>query len=583
MLGINEQKAKELGISTFKVGLVWPLEEETLVEWASGLDLIIVLEEKRKLLEDQIKSILYNIDGAPRVIGGKDEDGNELLRSNYSLDPTIIGELIGKRVVEETDDQDIKDSLADLKAATSSISNESIKPKVPYFCAGCPHNTSTKVPDGSRAYAGIGCHYMAQWMDRETEGYTHMGGEGANWIGESIFSNRKHVFQNLGDGTYNHSGILAVRAAVGSGANITYKILFNDAVAMTGGQSHEGDITALGIIKELKAIGVKKVVGVYDQKEIFDLADYAKECEMFEREKLNIVQKDLALTEGVTAIVFIQTCAAEKRRRRKRGKFQDPDKRIYINPEVCEGCGDCGVESNCIAILPLETDLGRKRQVDQSSCNKDFSCLKGFCPSFVTLEGARPKKTNSVEINIPKLPEIDQPRIEGTFNIVVTGVGGTGVVTVGALLAMASHLEGKGVGVMEMAGLAQKGGAVHIHCRIAKSSKDISAVRVSLGEAHALIGCELAVSAGDKTLSLLRRGRTKALVSSQEANSGEFTRDPDFKIPSDGMKLAINARLGPDSVQYLSSQMLADFFLGDTIYANIIVLGASYQAGMAVL
>ena len=583
LLGINEQKAKELGISTFKVGLVWPLEEETLVEWASGLDLIIVLEEKRKLLEDQIKSILYNIDGAPRVIGGKDEDGNELLRSNYSLDPTIIGELIGKRVVEETDDQDVKDSLADLKAATSSISNESIKPKVPYFCAGCPHNTSTKVPDGSRAYAGIGCHYMAQWMDRETEGYTHMGGEGANWIGESIFSNRKHVFQNLGDGTYNHSGILAVRAAVGSGVNITYKILFNDAVAMTGGQSHEGDITALGIIKELKAIGVKKVVGVYDQKEIFDLADYAKECEMFEREKLNIVQKDLALTEGVTAIVFIQTCAAEKRRRRKRGKFQDPNKRIYINPEVCEGCGDCGVESNCIAILPLETDLGRKRQVDQSSCNKDFSCLKGFCPSFVTLEGARPKKTNSVEINIPNLPEIDQPRIEGTFNLVVTGVGGTGVVTVGALLAMASHLEGKGVGVMEMAGLAQKGGAVHIHCRIAKSPKDISAVRVSLGEAHALIGCELAVSAGDKTLSLLRRGRTKALVSSQEANSGEFTRDPDFKIPSDGMKLAINARLGPDSVQYLSSQMLADFFLGDTIYANIIVLGASYQAGIVPL
>ncbi len=583
LLGIDEQKAKKLGISTFKVGLVWPLEEQTLKEWASGLDLIIVLEEKRKLLEDQIKSILYNIEGTPRVIGGKDEFGHELLRSTYALDPIIIGKLIGERVVAETNDQDVKDSLADLKVASSPISNEVIKPKVPYFCAGCPHNSSTKIPEGARAYAGIGCHYMAQWMDRETEGYTHMGGEGANWIGESIFSNRKHVFQNLGDGTYNHSGILAVRAAVASDTNITYKILFNDAVAMTGGQSHEGDITALEIIRELKAIGVKKVVGVYDQKEIFDIAYYTKECEMYQREKLNIVQRDLAKISGVTAIVYIQTCAAEKRRRRKRGKFPDPNKRVYINPEVCEGCGDCGMESNCIAILPLETNLGRKRQIDQSACNKDFSCLNAFCPSFVTLEGAKPKKLSAAEIDIPNLKEVILPEINGTFNIVVTGVGGTGVVTVGALLAMASHLEGKGVGVMEMAGLAQKGGAVHIHCRIAKSPQGISAVRVSLGEANSLIGCELAVSAGEKTLSLLRRGLTKGLVSNQEANDGEFTRDPNFKFPNDGMKVAINARIGPESVQFLNSHMLAEYFLGDSIYANMIVLGASYQAGLVPL
>ena len=580
LLGIDEMKARQLGLTTFKVGLVWPLEEKSLIKWAVGLDLVIVIEEKRKLLEDQIKSILYNIKGAPLVIGGKDELGNQLLRSHYALDPTVIAGLIGKKLVEKTNDKAIKDSLADLEAAIKPITNEEIKPKVPYFCAGCPHNSSTKIPEGSRAYAGIGCHYMAQWMDRETEGYTHMGGEGANWIGESMFSKRKHVFQNLGDGTYNHSGILAVRAAVAAGTNITYKILFNDAVAMTGGQSHEGNITALEIIKELKAVGVKEVVGVYDKKEIFNLADYVFETEMVEREHLNRVQTRLSKIGGVTAIVFIQTCAAEKRRRRKRGKFLDPNKRVFINPDVCEGCGDCGLASNCIAILPLETDLGRKRQIDQSSCNKDFSCLNGFCPSFVTLSGGQPKKIKSTKLEMPDLPDVKEPKIDGTFNIVITGVGGTGVVTVGALLAMASHLEGKGAGVMEMAGLAQKGGAVHIHCRIAKSPGDISAVRVSLGEADALIGCELAVSAGEKSLSLLRRGVTKGIISNQEANSGEFTRDPNFKIPHDGMKLAINARLGPDSVKYLNSSMLSECFLGDSIYANIVVLGASYQAGI---
>ena len=580
LLGIDEKKAKKIGITTFKVGMVWPLEEETLVEWASGLDLVIVVEEKRKLLEDQVKAILYNKDRAPKVIGGQDEFGNEYLKSTYALDPTTIGDLIGQRLISETDDKGIRDSLADLRKAIAPVSNIAAKPKVPYFCAGCPHNSSTKVPSGSRAYAGIGCHYMAQWMERETEGYTQMGGEGANWIGESLFSNRKHVFQNLGDGTYNHSGILAVRAAVASGANITYKILFNDAVAMTGGQSHEGDISAFDIIRELKAIGLKKVVGVYDKKEQLDLGKYRNECEMFEREYLDEVQTDLSKIHGVTAIVFIQTCAAEKRRRRKKGLFPNPKERVFINPDVCEGCGDCGVESNCVAILPLETALGRKRQIDQSACNKDFSCLQGFCPSFVTIDNAVPKKLKSTEIEIPELQEVQVPQIDGTFNVVITGVGGTGVVTVGALLAMASHLESKGVGVMEMAGLAQKGGAVHIHCRIANKPESISAIRVSLGEVNSLIGCELSVSAGEKTLSLLRRGFSKGIISNQEANSGEFTRDPNFKIPTDGLKLAINARIGPDSVQYIDSQLIAERLMGDTIYANIVMLGASYQAGL---
>ena len=451
--------------------------------------------------------------------------------------------------------------------------------RLPYFCAGCPHNSSTIVPEGSRAYAGIGCHYMAQWMDRETLGFTHMGGEGANWIGESLFSKRQHVFQNIGDGTYNHSGIQAIRAAVAANTDITYKILFNDAVAMTGGQGNDGQLSAMRIVNELLAIGIENTVLVYDDKEDLSLSSFPAQIEKFGREKLNDIQEKLSKIRGVTAIVYVQTCAAEKRRRRKRGLFPDPDKRLFINTDICEGCGDCGVQSNCVAVTPIETEFGRKREIDQSSCNKDFSCLNGFCPSFVSLEGASVKKSKQRDFELPTLEQPNLPSIDGTHNIVVTGVGGSGVVTIGALIAQAAQIDGLGAGMMEMAGLAQKGGAVHIHCRLAKSPHDISAIRVTMGECDALIGGDLVVSSGSKCLNLTANGRTKAVVNSDQIVTGEFTRNTDFTIPNDQLIVSMEAKL-KEGLSLLNSSKIATKLMGDSIYSNMIILGASWQKGL---
>jgi indolepyruvate ferredoxin oxidoreductase len=415
-------------------------------------------------------------------------------------------------------------------------------------------------------------------MDRETIGYTHMGGEGANWIGEAPFSTRDHVFQNIGDGTYNHSGIQAIRAAQAAGTNVTYKILYNDAVAMTGGQSNEGDLSAKRIVDELQAMGIANIAVVYDEKEDVDLSQF-KGVETHERATYQAVQEAYTKHKGVSAIVYIQTCAAEKRRRRKRGLFPDPDKRVFINTDICEGCGDCGVQSNCVSIVPVETELGRKRAIDQSSCNKDFSCVKGFCPSFVTLEGATVRKEATTEIVIPDLPNPELPTIDGTWNAVITGVGGTGVVTIGAVMAQAAHIDGKGAGMMEMAGLAQKGGAVHIHCRLANKPSDISAIRVATGEADVLIGGDLVVSAGAKTLGLTKSGRTGAVVNSHEIITGDFTRNTEFSLPADRLSLALEARL-KDKLDLFDASDLAKATLGDSIFSNMMIFGAAWQRGL---
>ncbi|QPH53806.1 indolepyruvate ferredoxin oxidoreductase family protein [Pontivivens ytuae] len=582
LLGIDEEEAKRLGITTYKVGMTWPLDMKSMQDWSEDLDLIICVEEKRKLIEVQIKEAIFDNRHGRRVIGWKKEDGELLFTVKGALDPVLIARKLGGLFKEEgLSSERLDTAMQVLDAAAKADNAEEVAARLPWFCSGCPHNTSTKVPEGSRAYAGIGCHYMVQWMDRETVGFTQMGGEGANWIGEAPFSTTNHVFQNLGDGTYNHSGVQAIRAALAAGTNITFKILYNDAVAMTGGQHNEGDLDALRIARELQAMGVPKIVGVYDPKE--DVDPKAFPIEMRERSELDTVQKELRETPGVTALIYIQTCAAEKRRRRKRGKFPDPDRRVFINPAVCEGCGDCGVKSNCVSIIPLETELGRKRQIDQSSCNKDFSCLDGFCPSFVTLEGAKVAKAPRQSVSFGEIPEPDLPAIRGTHNLVITGVGGTGVVTVGALLAMAAHLEGKGAGVMEMAGLAQKGGAVHIHARIAEKPSDISAIRVAVGEADGVIGGDMVVAAGAKTLGLMTRGRTRAVCNSHEIITGDFTRNTDFQLPTDRMSLALRARLGDDEVGFLNATRLAEKVLGDAIYANVLMLGAAWQAGMVPL
>ena len=579
LLGIDETEAERLGITTYKVGQVWPLDMEGFKDWAEGLDLIVVVEEKRKLLEVQIKEAIFDDRRGRRVYGGR-KNGEVLFPTHYALDPVDIAAKLGAILIEEGRETDaIRAGLERLEEARRADNAQDIAVRLPYFCAGCPHNTSTRVPEGSRAGAGIGCHTMALWMDRATEGFTHMGAEGANWIGEAPFSTRDHVFQNLGDGTYNHSGTLAIRAAIAAGVNITYKILYNDAVAMTGGQPNEGGLTPDRIARELVAMGVRKVVAVYDEKEEPDWSGFPKEIERHERAEMDSVQKTLRELEGVTAILYIQTCAAEKRRRRKKGAFPDPDRRVFINTDVCEGCGDCGVQSNCVAIVPVETELGRKRAIDQSACNKDFSCLKGFCPSFVTLEGAEVRREASTDLSLPDMPEPALPVIDRTWNVVMTGVGGTGVVTLGAVLAQAAQIEGKGAAMIEMAGLAQKGGAVLIHCRLAERPEDISAIRVATGEADALIGGDLVVSAGAKTLGLTSTGRTGAVVNSHQIITGEFTRNTEFRIPAEDLTLALERRLR-DRLQSFDATALAAKVMGDSIFSNMIVLGAAWQRGL---
>jgi indolepyruvate ferredoxin oxidoreductase len=585
LLNIDETEAERLGITTYKIGQVWPLDMASFHEWAEGLDLIVVVEEKRKLIEVQVKEALFDDRRGRRVYGWHKGDEHsegrreEIFQTKAALNPIVIAEQLGGILVEEGCGSDgVKAGLTQLSETRRADNAPEIAARLPHFCSGCPHNSSTRIPEGSRAYAGIGCHYMVQWMERDTVGFTQMGGEGANWVGEAPFSTRDHVFQNLGDGTYNHSGVQAIRFAMMAGTNITYKILYNDAVAMTGGQQNDGDLKADQICRELQAMGVRNIALVYDEKEDIDLDLFPKGLYVNERSEMPAVQEKFSKYKGVSVIVYVQTCAAEKRRRRKRGQFPDPDKRVFINTDVCEGCGDCGVQSNCVSIVPVETELGRKRAIDQSSCNKDFSCVNGFCPSFVTVEGSQIRKEATAEIDLPDLPEPELPTITGTHNVVITGVGGTGVVTIGAVMAMAAHMDGKGAGMMEMAGLAQKGGAVHIHCRIANAPEDINAIRVATGECDTLIGGDLVVSAGAKTLGLMKTGRTKGVVNSHEIITGEFTRNTNFKLPVDQLQLSLEARLAEGLMMFDASD-LAKALLGDSIYSNMMIFGAVWQMG----
>jgi indolepyruvate ferredoxin oxidoreductase len=585
-LGLDEVKANDMGLRLYKVACPWPLSQRELVEFARGLDLVIVVEEKRSLIEVQLREELYGTANQPVCIGKKDESGNWLFPVKGALDPNDIAVAIGERLLRYHNNDDLRGRVERLKEAQAVLALTSdVATRVPHFCAGCPHNTSTKVPDGMRAYAGIGCHYMAQWMDRATDGFTQMGGEGANWIGESAFSKRGHVFQNLGDGTYNHSGVLALRWAVDSKTTITYKILFNDAVAMTGGQRHEGGLTVDMIARQVHAEGVNRIALVTDEPDKYPKSiRWPDGMTIHHRDELDTVQRMLAEIPGVTVMIYDQTCASEKRRRRKRGAFPDPDKRVIINDLVCEACGDCSVQSNCVAVQPVETEFGRKRQIDQSTCNKDFSCVKGFCPSFVTVHGAKVKKrvadTVSTEgRSFEPLPEPAIPAIDKTFNIIVTGVGGTGVVTIGAILGMAAHLEGKGLGMIDMAGLAQKGGAVYSHVRLANSQDDIHAIRVTAGAANLVLGCDLVVTGTKKVLAAVKQGQTALVVNTAEVMPGDFTRNADFSLPAERIKRAITAAAGPDGVSFIDATAIATALLGNAIAANMFMLGFAYQTG----
>jgi indolepyruvate ferredoxin oxidoreductase len=582
-LGIDEVKCNELGIRLYKVACVWPLSQRELKEFAEGLDLIIVVEEKRSLIEVQVREELYGTANQPVCIGKRDEAGDWLFPVKGALDPNEVAICIGERLLRYGQNDDISARVARLKEFQRiAAETTDVAQRIPYFCSGCPHNTSTVVPEGMRAYAGIGCHYMAQWMDRSTLGYTQMGGEGANWVGEAPFSKRPHVFQNLGDGTYNHSGYMAIRAAIASNTNITYKILFNDAVAMTGGQPNDGGLTVPQVARQVAAEGAKRIVVVTDEPGKYSrAAEWPAGLTIRHRDELNAVQKELAEIPGVTVLIYDQTCAAEKRRRRKRHTYPDPDKRVIINELVCEGCGDCGVQSNCVSVQPLETEWGRKRTIDQSSCNKDFSCLKGFCPSFVTVHGAKLKKGGGVaaDQNLMQLPEPKLPAIEQTYNIIVTGVGGTGIVTIGGILGMAAHLEGRGVGVLDMAGLAQKGGAVFSHIRFSEKPDGIHAIRVAAGRADLVLGGDIVVAGARKVLAAVKHGSTQMVVNTAEFLPGEFTRNADFSLPSERLKRTIVADAGRDNTHFIDATRLATALFGQSIGANIFLVGYAYQLG----
>ena len=530
LLGVDGLAAQRLGLRLLKIGVVWPLEPQCIVDFARGLDEILVVEEKRQVLEYQIKEHLYNEPHRPRVVGKYDESGEWvqvpssgiLLSPNGELTPAGIADVIAARLLKVLGSDRVPASvlqwLERLGAPACRLDAAvALQQRVPYFCSGCPHNTSTQVPEDSRALAGIGCHYMAMWMDRRTETFTQMGGEGASWIGQAPYTDTPHVFANLGDGTYMHSGSLAIRAAVAAGVNITYKLLVNDAVAMTGGQPVEGAPSVPQILQQLAAEGVRELHLVSDEPDLFGAMDgLPKGTQVSHRDGMDALQRQLRELKGVSVIVYAQVCAAEKRRRRKQKKLVDPARRVVINEAVCEGCGDCGVQSNCVSILPLETPLGRKRQIDQSSCNKDFSCVKGFCPSFVTVEGGALRKPSKSKATPPSnLPAPTLPRLDEPCNVIVTGVGGTGVVTIGALMGMAAHLEGKGVLVLDMAGLAQKGGAVMSHVRLAATPAGLHAARVAAGQADVVLGCDLMVGAGKDALGTMDSRRTRAVMNTE--------------------------------------------------------------------
>ena len=595
-LGIDDALAAEIGIRLFKVGMVWPLEPEGVRHFAEGLEEILVVEEKRQLLEYQLKEELYNWkdDVRPRVIGKFDEigewsEGNWLLPATGELPVATIARVIAERIGRFFTSPTIAARLALIeskqKAALTPIV---LAERKPHFCSGCPHNTSTRVPDGSRAVAGIGCHYMVTWMDRSTSTFTHMGGEGVPWIGQAPFTQEKHIFANLGDGTYFHSGLLAIRQAIAAKVPITYKILYNDAVAMTGGQPVDGILSVARITRQLEAEGIEKMVVVAAEPEKYaDIVDLAPNVPVRHRDELDAVQRELREYPGVSILIYDQVCATEARRRRKRGKMPAITKRVFINEAVCEGCGDCSVQSNCLSVVPVETAFGTKRQIDQSSCNQDFSCLKGFCPSFVTIEGGKLKKGNGAgrptaadDEDWPILPAPVLPLTSRPYNLLITGVGGMGVITLGALIGMAAHLDGKGISTLDMTGLAQKYGAVFSHLRIADHPADIHAARIATGEAHAVLGGDLVVSASSEALSKMLEGHTRAIVSCTETPTADFTRNRDWHFPLTGLKQQLAETLGASNIRFIDAQHLASRLMGDALFGNMLLLGYAWQSGL---
>jgi indolepyruvate ferredoxin oxidoreductase len=585
-LGIDDRLAAEIGLRVYKAGMVWPLERSGARAFAEGLEEVLVIEEKRAVMENQLRAELYNWkEGVrPRIVGKFDEQHKWLMPSSGVLTPASVARVIAGRIARFYSNPRIDERVAEIEAKERALKRDPPKiQRTPYFCSGCPHNSSTKVPEGSRAEAGIGCHWMALLMNRRTETFSHMGGEGVNWIGQSPFTDENHVFVNLGDGTYHHSGILAIRAAVYSDVNATYKVLYNDAVAMTGGQPQS--ITPRQIAQQVLAEGAKKCVIVTD-----DIGKYAGTSGLptgvtvHHRHEIDRIQRELREIPGVTVLVYDQTCAAELRRRRKRGTAVEPEARVIINQAVCEGCGDCSDKSNCVSVEPVETEFGRKRKINQSSCNRDYSCLDGFCPSFVTLTGATPRRAEldpavlgdlAAHLPTPELPALDEP-----YNVLIAGIGGTGVVTIGALIGMAAHIEGHGVSVLDQVGLAQKNGAVVSHVRVADRRESIFASRIADGRANLLLGCDAIVAGGVESRRKIGGGVTRAVVNAHMAPTGAFTLDPDASFHETELLDSIRDTAGANLTEFVDATRIATALMGDSISTNLFLVGYAIQRGL---
>ena len=598
-LGIDEATAARIGIRVYKLGVTWPLEPQGLHAFALGLEEVLVVEEKRPIVEDQIRALLYHWPDArrPRVLGKRADDAgpNEwLLPPTGELTAEQVALVIHARLARFYHEPRLDERAAWLRAKEEALASPPLSPqltgylsdagRVPYFCSGCPHNTSTRVPEGSEAIAGVGCHFMATYIFSGTKVFSPMGSEGAAWVGHAPFTDTKHIFANMGDGTYYHSGLLAIRAAVAANVGITFKILYNDATAATGGQPLPAPLNVPALTRQLEAEGVARIVVVTDQPDKYGhAAPFARGVIVRHRDHLDAVQRELRQAGGVSVLVYDQTCAAEKRRRRKRGRFPDPARRSFINTRVCEGCGDCGTKSNCVSVQPVETEFGRKRAIDQSSCNKDFSCQNGVCPSFGSVEGGRPKRgraATAADAAFGAIPEPSLPALDRPYAIVVAGVGGTGIITVGALLGMAAHLEGKGVSVLDMTGVAQKGGAVTTFVKIAARPEDLSTIRIAAGEADAVIGSDLLVTAENAILTRMQRGVTRAVINTNRMATVAFIRNPDLQTPWDAMEAGLRDVIGADAVRFLDATRIATALAGDALATNIFLLGYAYQLGL---
>ena len=591
-LGLSEASLAAAGVRVIKLGLTFPIETTRMHAFAQGLREILVIEEKAPIVEQQLRDLLYNAPSRPVIVGKRDAQGQALL--------SALGELRPSRLIVQVADWLQQHTGGGLNiphlkvldfvpADMLSNASDAVK-RLPYFCAGCPHNTSTKVPEGSTARAGIGCHFMANWMERDTAGLIQMGGEGVDWVSHSRFTRTPHVFQNLGDGTYYHSGYLAIRQAVAAKARITYKILFNDAVAMTGGQPVDGVISVDAIARQVESEGVEALAIVSDDIAKFNAIKnrFPSIATFHPREDLDLVQRQLREVTGVSVLIYEQTCAAEKRRRRKKGELSDPARRLMIHEGVCEGCGDCGVQSNCVAVLPQETPWGRKRKIDQTHCNKDYSCANGFCPSFVSVIGGRqrrktgasPQMRQQFMAHAARLPDIHPRSTDSPWDLLITGVGGTGVVTVGAVIAMAAHLEGQHASVLDFMGFAQKGGSVLSFVRIAPTQELLNQVRIDTQQADALLACDAVVAASAEALQTIRHGRTRVLVNVHETPVADAVRNPDAQVQTDLLVEKIRFSAGDAQVETFDAQALAEQVLGDTLAANILAMGYAWQRGL---